>query len=72
MYKACIDFSGDILFYNNEPTTQYIIYDRYKKIETVSVDNIVNNKIILNRSYESLPELYINVIATKYKLYKFF
>ena len=64
LYKACIDFSGDFLFYNNEPATQYIIYDRYKKIETVSVDNIVNNKVILNRSYESLPELYINVIAT--------
>ena len=67
LYKACIDFSGEYLFYNNEPATEYIIYDKYKKIETISVDNIENNKIFLNTSYEELPELYINVIATNFE-----
>ena len=67
LYKVCIDLSGEYLFSNNDPTKEYIIYDRYKKIETISVDNIENNKIFLNTTYEELPELYINIIATNFE-----
>jgi hypothetical protein len=51
LYKVCIDLSGEFLFSNNEPTREYIIYDKYKKIETVSINNIENNKIKNNLFY---------------------